>query len=49
MQLHSDANGSIETRSALVISNSGMIGVQGETHKCYNYGEVGHLSMTCPK
>jgi hypothetical protein len=49
MKLHSDANGSVEIRSALVVSNSGMTGVQGETRMCYNYGEVGHLSKVCPK
>jgi Zinc knuckle len=35
--------------SALIVSNSGITGVQGKTRKCYNCGEVGHLSKTCPK
>jgi hypothetical protein len=46
MKLHSEARGDVGMRSALIVSNSGMTTVQGETRKCYNYGEVGHLSKT---
>jgi hypothetical protein len=49
MKLNSDANGSVEMRSALAVSNSGMTGVQGESRMRYNYGEVEHLSKVCPK
>jgi Zinc knuckle len=49
MKLHFDANGSVKMRSALVVSNSSMTRVQGETRKCYNCGEVGHLSKVCPE
>jgi Zinc knuckle len=36
-------------RSALIVSNSGIIGVQGETQKCYNCGEIEHLSKVYSK
>jgi Zinc knuckle len=49
MKLHSEAKGDVGTCSTLIVSNSGMIRVQGETRKCYNCGEVGHLSKACPK
>jgi Zinc knuckle len=26
-----------------------MTGVQGETRRCYNCGEIGHLRRVCPK
>jgi Zinc knuckle len=49
MKLHFDVNGSVKMRSTLVVSNSSMTRVQGETRKCYNCREVGHLSKVCPK
>jgi Zinc knuckle len=49
MKLHSEARGDVGMRSALIVSNSGITRVQGETQKCYNCGEVGHLSKVCPK
>jgi Zinc knuckle len=49
MKLHSEAKGDVGMRSALIVSNSGMTGVLGETRKCYNCEEVGHLSKACPK
>jgi Zinc knuckle len=49
MKLHSEAKRDVMMRSALVVSNSCMTGVQGETRKCYNCGEVSHLSKACPK
>ncbi|KAJ4737614.1 Transposon Ty1-H Gag-Pol polyprotein [Rhynchospora pubera] len=48
IKLLSEANG-VGVRSALTVSNSSMAGVQGETRKCYNCGEVGHLRTACPK
>jgi Zinc knuckle len=49
MKLHSDARGDVGMRSTMMVSNSGMTRVQGETRKCYNCGEVSHLSKACPK
>ena len=49
MKLHSETKGDVRMRSTLIVSNSGMTGVQRETKRCYNYGEVGHLSKVCPK
>jgi Zinc knuckle len=49
MKLHSEAKRDVRMRSALIVLNSGMTGVQGETRKFYNCGEVGHLSKACPK
>jgi Zinc knuckle len=49
MKLHSKAKRDVRMRSALIVLNSGMTGVQGETRKFYNCGEVGHLSKACPK
>jgi Zinc knuckle len=49
MKLHSKVKGDVEMRSVLIVSNSGMTGIQRDTRKCYNCGEVGHLSKACPK
>jgi hypothetical protein len=49
MRLHSKQGGLSGARSTLVTLSPDMIGAQIETHKCYNYGEVGHLSKACPK
>jgi hypothetical protein len=34
MKLHSKAKGDVGMRSTLIVSNSGMTGVQGKTRKC---------------
>jgi hypothetical protein len=39
MKLHSEAKRDVRMRSALIVPNSGMTGIQGETRKCYNCGE----------
>jgi hypothetical protein len=49
MKLHSETKGDVRMRSTLIASNSGMTGVQRETKRCYNYGEVGHLRKTYHK
>jgi Zinc knuckle len=49
MKSHSEAKEDVGMRSILIVSNSDMTGVQGETQKCYNCGEVSHLSKACPK
>ena len=49
MRLHSESGGPPGARSALATLSSGMTGAQGETRKCYNCGEVGHLSKACHK
>jgi hypothetical protein len=49
MKLHSEARRNVGMHSALIVSNSGIIRVQGKTQMYYNYGEVGHLSKVCPK
>jgi hypothetical protein len=33
----------------LIVSNSGIIGVQWETQKCHNRGEIEHLRKVCSK
>jgi hypothetical protein len=43
MKLHSESSMPSGVRSALATVNSSMIGAQGETRRCYNYGEIGHL------
>jgi ABC-type branched-subunit amino acid transport system ATPase component len=37
MKLHSETKGDVRMHSTLVVINSGMIGIQRETYKCYNY------------
>jgi hypothetical protein len=49
MKLHSETKGDVRMRSTLVITNSCITGIQGESHKYYNFREVGHLSKICPK
>jgi hypothetical protein len=36
-----------DVRSGLATTSSGMIG--GETHRCYNCGEISHLRHVFPK
>lgn len=38
-----------DARSAWGVSGSGMASTQGETRKCFNCGETGHLMKTCRK
>jgi hypothetical protein len=40
MKLHSESGGLPGARSTLVTLGPGMTGIQIETRKCYNYGEV---------
>jgi Zinc knuckle len=49
MKLHFESGGLSGARLTLVTLSSGMTGAQIETCKCYNCGEVGHLSKACPK
>lgn len=49
MRLHFELSELPGARSALATLSSGMTSMQGETRKCYNCGEVGHMSKACPK
>jgi Zinc knuckle len=49
MKLHSEPSMPSGVRSALATMSSSMIGAQGETRRCYNCGEIGHLRQVCPK
>lgn len=47
--LQAGAGGLSGMRSALAVFNSGNTRLHGETRKCYNCGEVSHLSKVCPR